>query len=62
MAGTTLLFSEVLDRVHKAKTKDQKVNEAIKIQIKEEFGAPSGMLPSPSRKGVKKAKKRKKEG
>ena len=25
MAGTTLLFSEVLDRVHKAKTKDQKV-------------------------------------
>ena len=40
-------------------TKDQKVNEAIKIQIKEEFGAPSGMLPSPSRKGVKKAKKRK---
>lgn len=40
-------------------TKDQKVNEAIKIQIKEEFGAPAGMLPSPSRKGVKKAKKRK---
>ena len=40
-------------------TKDQKVNEAIKIQIKEEFGAPPGMLPSPSRKGVKKAKKRK---
>ena len=26
MAGTTLLFSEVLDKVHKAKTKDQKVN------------------------------------
>ena len=25
MAGSTLLFSEVLDRVHKAKTKDQKV-------------------------------------
>ena len=25
MAGTTLLFSEVLDKVHKAKTKDQKV-------------------------------------
>jgi hypothetical protein len=25
MAGSTLLFSEVLDKVHKAKTKDQKV-------------------------------------
>ena len=25
MAGITLLFSEVLDKVHKAKTKDQKV-------------------------------------
>ena len=25
MAGSTVLFSEVLDRVHKAKTKDQKV-------------------------------------
>ena len=25
MAGNTLLFSEVLDKVHKAKTKDQKV-------------------------------------
>ena len=25
MPGNTLLFSEVLDRVHKAKTKDQKV-------------------------------------
>ncbi len=25
MAGSTLLFSEILDRVHKAKTKDQKV-------------------------------------
>ena len=31
---------------------DKKVNEAIKIQIKEEFGAPPGMLPSPSRKGA----------
>ena len=25
MAGNTLLFSEILDKVHKAKTKDQKV-------------------------------------
>ena len=38
-----------------------KVNEDIVIEIRynEEFGAPAGMLPSPSRKGVKKAKKRK---
>ena len=37
-----------------------KVNESvIRIRYNEEFGAPAGMLPSPSRKGVKKAKKRK---
>ena len=26
MAGSTLLYSEILDKVHKAKTKDQKVS------------------------------------
>ena len=38
MAGTTLLFSEVLDRVHKAKTKDQKV------KILKDNNTPSKML------------------
>ena len=38
-----------------------KVNEdiVIRVQFNEEFGAPAGIIPSPSRKGVKKAKKRK---
>ena len=38
----------VLDYINKMKEKTKKKNE--------EFGAPPGMLPSPSRKGVKKAK------
>lgn len=44
MAGSTLLFSEVLDKVHKAKTKDQKVKilrehntPALKSIIKASF-------------------------
>ena len=38
-----------------------KLNEdiVIRVQFNEEFGAPAGIIPSPSRKGVKKAKKRK---
>ena len=38
-----------------------KVNEDVvfRIQVNEEFGAPPGMLPSPSRKSINKAKKRK---
>ena len=34
MAGITLLFSEILDKVHKAKTKDQK------IKLLREHGSP----------------------
>ena len=44
MAGDTLLFSEVLDKVHKAKTKDQKVKilrdnntDALRMVIKSSF-------------------------
>ena len=44
MAGMTLLFSEVLDKVHKAKTKDQKVKilrdnntDALRMVIKSSF-------------------------
>ena len=44
MAGSTLLFSEVLDKVHKAKTKDQKVkilrennSSALRSIIKSSF-------------------------
>ena len=44
MAGDTLLFSEVLDKVHKAKTKGQKINilrehntEALRMIIKASF-------------------------
>ena len=44
MAGITLLFSEVLDKVHKAKTKEQKVEilrqyntEALRMIIKASF-------------------------
>jgi len=38
MAGSTLLFSEVLDRVHKAKTKDQKV-KILKEEINSTIAA-----------------------
>ena len=44
MAGTTLLFSEVLDKVHKAKAKDQKVKilrdnntPALRTMLKSSF-------------------------
>ena len=37
----------------------EKPHIKIKVKYNEEFGAPAGMLPSPSRKGVKKAKDRK---
>ena len=44
MAGDTLLFSEVLDKVHKAKTKDKKVailrehkTDALKMLLKAAF-------------------------
>ena len=44
MAGDTLLFSEILDKVHKAKTKGQKINilrehntEALRMIIKASF-------------------------
>jgi hypothetical protein len=38
-----------------------KLNEdiVIRVQFNEEFGAPAGIIPSPSRKGVKRAKNRK---
>tara|TARA_Y100000590_G_scaffold300652_1_gene338993 strand:+ start:584 stop:1096 length:513 start_codon:yes stop_codon:yes gene_type:complete len=58
MAGSTLLFSEVLDKVHKAKTKDQKVKilrehntPALKSIIKASFDpkiqwvVPAGDVP-----------------
>ena len=44
MAGSTLLYSEILDKVHKAKTKDQKVSllkqndsEGLRMVIKSSF-------------------------
>ena len=44
MAGDTLLFSEVLDKVHKAKTKGQKINilrehntDSLRMIIKASF-------------------------
>jgi hypothetical protein len=58
MAGDTLLFSEVLDKVHKAKTKGQKVDilrehnsEALRMLIKASFdpkikwALPEGNVP-----------------
>tara|TARA_R100000234_G_scaffold45634_1_gene27285 strand:+ start:222 stop:728 length:507 start_codon:yes stop_codon:yes gene_type:complete len=58
MAGNTLLFSEILDKVHKAKTKDQKVRilrenntAALRSIIKSSFDPkiqwvmPSGDVP-----------------
>ena len=46
MAGDTLLFSEVLDKVHKAKTKGQKINilrehntDSLRMIIKASFDA-----------------------
>jgi len=46
---------------HLQTTMSAKLNEdiVIRVQFNEEFGAPAGIIPSPSRKGVKKAKKRK---
>ena len=51
MAGSTLLFSEVLDKVHKAKTKGQKIQilreyntEALRMIIKASFDPPSWLL------------------
>ena len=58
MAGSTLLFSEILDKVHKAKTKEQKVKilrdyntDALRMVIKSSFDPqitwiiPSGNVP-----------------
>ena len=58
MAGDTLLFSEILDKVHKAKTKDQKINilrehnsDALRMIIKSSFdpkiewAVPEGTVP-----------------
>ena len=58
MAGNTLLFSEVLDKVHKAKTKEQKVKilkdnntDALRMGIKSSFDPkiswviPNGTVP-----------------
>ena len=58
MAGSTLLFSEILDKVHKAKTKEQKVKilrdyntDALRMVIKYSFDPqitwiiPSGNVP-----------------
>ena len=58
MAGSTLLFSEVLDKVHKAKTKGQKIQilkeyntEALRMIIKSSFdpkiewAMPEGKVP-----------------
>ena len=58
MAGSTLLFSEVLDKVHKAKTKGQKIQilreyntEALRMIIKASFdprikwAMPEGEVP-----------------
>ena len=58
MAGSTLLYSEILDKVHKAKTKDQKVHllktndsEGLRMVIKSSFdpkiewSMPEGSVP-----------------
>ena len=58
MAGSTLLYSEILDKVHKAKTKDQKVSllkqndsEGLRMVIKSSFdpkiewAIPEGEVP-----------------
>jgi len=58
MAGSTLLYSEILDKVHKAKTKDQKVlilkqnnTEGLRMVIKSSFdpkilwSIPEGEVP-----------------
>ena len=58
MAGSTLLYSEILDKVHKAKTKDQKVSilkqnnsEGLRMVIKSSFdpkivwAMPEGAVP-----------------
>ena len=58
MAGSTLLYSEILDKVHKAKTKDQKVSilktndsEGLRMVIKSSFdpkiewSMPEGAVP-----------------
>ena len=58
MAGSTLLYSEILDKVHKAKTKDQKVHllktndsEGLRMVIKSSFdpkiewSMPKGEVP-----------------
>ena len=58
MAGSTLLYSEILDKVHKAKTKDQKVSilkqndsDGLRMVIKSSFdpkiewSMPEGEVP-----------------
>ena len=58
MAGSTLLYSEILDKVHKAKTKDQKVSilkqndsDGLRMVIKSSFdpkiewAIPEGEVP-----------------
>ena len=58
MAGSTLLYSEILDKVHKAKTKDQKVSilkqndsDGLRMVIKSSFdpkikwSIPEGEVP-----------------
>ena len=58
MAGSTLLYSEILDKVHKAKTKDQKVlilkqnnSEGLRMVLKSSFdpkilwAIPEGTVP-----------------
>ena len=58
MAGSTLLYSEILDKVHKAKTKEQKVSilkqndsEGLRMVIKSSFdpkiewSIPEGEVP-----------------
>ena len=58
MAGSTLLYSEILDKVHKAKNKDQKVmilkqndSEGLRMVIKSSFdpkiewSMPEGEVP-----------------
>lgn len=58
MAGSTLLYSEILDKVHKAKTKDQKVSilkqnnsEGLRMVLKSSFdpkiewAIPEGEVP-----------------
>ena len=58
MAGSTLLYSEILDKVHKAKTKDQKVlilkqnnSDGLRMVLKSSFdpkilwAIPEGTVP-----------------